>query len=97
MSGNLLRYYAVAPDISEGGFLKARLSFPSEFPLLPPKMRFITPMWHPNGTSSNSEGPRSHWLIVVRHLQFIPMAAFVSPFWYVQLRFGFPWIWPDGA
>lgn len=33
---------------SEGGFFKARLSFPPEFPLLPPKMRFITPMWHPN-------------------------------------------------
>ncbi|KAJ7260963.1 ubiquitin-conjugating enzyme/RWD-like protein [Mycena haematopus] len=38
-----------APDtLYEGGFLKARLSFPPEFPLLPPKMRFITPMWHPN-------------------------------------------------
>ncbi|KAF8507684.1 ubiquitin-conjugating enzyme [Hysterangium stoloniferum] len=37
------------PDtLYEGGFLKARLSFPPEFPLLPPKMRFITPMWHPN-------------------------------------------------
>ncbi|KAF8488896.1 ubiquitin conjugating enzyme [Gautieria morchelliformis] len=37
------------PDtLYEGGFLKARLSFPAEFPLLPPTMRFITPMWHPN-------------------------------------------------
>ncbi|KAK7055148.1 ubiquitin-conjugating enzyme [Favolaschia claudopus] len=37
------------PDtLYEGGFFKARLSFPEEFPLLPPKMRFITPMWHPN-------------------------------------------------
>ncbi|KAF8591773.1 ubiquitin-conjugating enzyme [Ramaria rubella] len=37
------------PDtLYEGGFLKARLSFPPEFPLLPPTMRFITPMWHPN-------------------------------------------------
>lgn len=33
---------------SEGGFFKARLTFPPEFPLLPPKMKFITPMWHPN-------------------------------------------------
>ncbi|KAJ3729162.1 ubiquitin-conjugating enzyme [Lentinula guzmanii] len=32
----------------EGGFFKARLTFPPEFPLLPPKMKFITPMWHPN-------------------------------------------------
>ncbi|KZS95368.1 ubiquitin conjugating enzyme [Sistotremastrum niveocremeum HHB9708] len=37
------------PDtLYEGGFFKARLSFPTEFPLLPPKMKFITPMWHPN-------------------------------------------------
>ncbi|KAJ2912766.1 hypothetical protein MD484_g7645, partial [Candolleomyces efflorescens] len=37
------------PDtIYEGGFFKARLSFPPEFPLQPPKMKFITPMWHPN-------------------------------------------------
>jgi hypothetical protein len=33
---------------SEGGLFKARLTFPLEYPLLPPKMRFITPMWHPN-------------------------------------------------
>ncbi|KAG5735568.1 Ubiquitin-conjugating enzyme E2 G1 [Termitomyces sp. T112] len=37
-----------ADTLYEGGFYKARLSFPPEFPLLPPKMRFITPMWHPN-------------------------------------------------
>ncbi|KAJ3546738.1 hypothetical protein NMY22_g1939 [Coprinellus aureogranulatus] len=37
------------PDtLYEGGFFKARLSFPPEFPLQPPKMKFITPMWHPN-------------------------------------------------
>ncbi len=36
---------------SEGGFFKARLSFPEDFPLNPPKMRFITPMWHPNSAS----------------------------------------------
>lgn len=38
---------------SEGGFFKARLTFPPEFPLLPPKMRFITPMWHPNSAFSS--------------------------------------------
>ncbi|KAG8762314.1 hypothetical protein FRC11_009903 [Ceratobasidium sp. 423] len=37
------------PDtLYEGGFFKARLTFPDNFPLLPPEMRFITPMWHPN-------------------------------------------------
>ncbi|KIS69912.1 putative ubiquitin-conjugating enzyme E2 [Mycosarcoma maydis] len=32
----------------EGGFFRAELIFPPEYPLLPPKMKFITPMWHPN-------------------------------------------------
>lgn len=41
---------------SEGGFFKARLNVPPEFPLLPPTMRFIIPMWY-----SNSE-----WLIALR-------------------------------
>ncbi|KAH9929476.1 ubiquitin-conjugating enzyme [Fomitopsis serialis] len=37
------------PDtIYEGGFFRARLSFPEEYPLLPPKMKFLTQMWHPN-------------------------------------------------
>jgi ubiquitin-conjugating enzyme E2 G1 len=31
-----------------GGFFRARLTFPSEYPLLPPKMRFETPIFHPN-------------------------------------------------
>ncbi|WFD29542.1 E2 ubiquitin-conjugating enzyme [Malassezia sp. CBS 17886] len=38
----------------EGGFLRAELLFPQacrrggEYPLLPPTMKFKTPMWHPN-------------------------------------------------
>lgn len=31
-----------------GGFFRARLSFPPEYPLLPPKMKFETPIFHPN-------------------------------------------------
>jgi ubiquitin-conjugating enzyme E2 G1 len=31
-----------------GGFFRARLSFPSEYPHLPPKMKFETPLFHPN-------------------------------------------------
>ncbi|KAG8913271.1 Ubiquitin-conjugating enzyme E2 15 [Tulasnella sp. 408] len=49
---NLLEWeiMIIGPEntLYEGGFFKARLTFPSEYPLLPPKMRFITPMWHPN-------------------------------------------------
>jgi len=32
----------------EGGFFKAALDFPREYPLRPPKMRFVTDIWHPN-------------------------------------------------
>ena len=31
-----------------GGFFRARLSFPPEYPLMPPKMKFETPIFHPN-------------------------------------------------
>ncbi|KAL0638741.1 Ubiquitin-conjugating enzyme E2 15 [Maublancomyces gigas] len=31
-----------------GGFFRARLSFPGDYPHSPPKMRFETPIWHPN-------------------------------------------------
>jgi ubiquitin-conjugating enzyme E2 G1 len=32
----------------EGGFFKAHLTFPKEYPHKPPKMKFITEIWHPN-------------------------------------------------
>ncbi|KAL5016874.1 hypothetical protein ScPMuIL_006463 [Solemya velum] len=32
----------------EGGLFKAELNFPKEYPLRPPKMSFISEMWHPN-------------------------------------------------
>uniref|UniRef100_A0AC35TR91 UBIQUITIN_CONJUGAT_2 domain-containing protein n=1 Tax=Rhabditophanes sp. KR3021 TaxID=114890 RepID=A0AC35TR91_9BILA len=34
--------------IYEGGFFKAILEFPTAYPQQPPKMRFISEMWHPN-------------------------------------------------
>jgi ubiquitin-conjugating enzyme E2 G1 len=34
--------------VYSGGFFRARLTFPTEYPLLPPKMRFETPIFHPN-------------------------------------------------
>ncbi|KAI9229492.1 MAG: ubiquitin conjugating enzyme [Piptocephalis tieghemiana] len=37
------------PDtLYEGGFFRARMNFPKEYPMAPPTLRFITPMWHPN-------------------------------------------------
>jgi len=37
-----------ADTLYEGGFFKAHLIFPKEYPLRPPKMKFITDVWHPN-------------------------------------------------
>ncbi|GBC06181.1 hypothetical protein RclHR1_06670021 [Rhizophagus clarus] len=37
------------PDtLYEGGFFKARMTFPKDYPLMPPKLKFISEMWHPN-------------------------------------------------
>uniref|UniRef100_F1L7Q6 E2 ubiquitin-conjugating enzyme n=1 Tax=Ascaris suum TaxID=6253 RepID=F1L7Q6_ASCSU len=32
----------------EGGFFKANLDFPKDYPQRPPKMRFTSEIWHPN-------------------------------------------------
>ena len=32
----------------EGGFFKARMQFPEDFPYMPPSMTFTSEMWHPN-------------------------------------------------
>ena len=34
--------------IYEGGFFRAILDFPEDYPNNPPKMQFTTKMWHPN-------------------------------------------------
>ncbi len=39
--------------IYEGGFFKAILKFPQDFPQNPPEMKFITQMWHPNSKCIN--------------------------------------------
>jgi ubiquitin-conjugating enzyme E2 G2 len=34
----------------EGGVFPAELRFPKDYPLAPPSMKFLTDIWHPNGT-----------------------------------------------
>jgi len=37
------------PDtMYEGGFFKCHLYFPTEYPLRPPVLKFLTDIWHPN-------------------------------------------------
>lgn len=32
----------------EGGYFKAEMTFPTDYPYSPPQFRFLTEMWHPN-------------------------------------------------
>eukprot|EP01134_Creolimax_fragrantissima_P001142 CFRG1142T1 len=37
------------PDtLYEGGFFKCHLTFPKEYPQRPPKLKFVSSIWHPN-------------------------------------------------
>ena len=45
-------------DGISGGFYRAHLIFPPEYPHLPPKMTFQTPVFHPNGTDKTPPGRR---------------------------------------
>lgn len=38
-------------SLSENGMFNAILSFPKDYPMMPPKMKFTTEIWHPNGKS----------------------------------------------
>ncbi|KAK1926547.1 ubiquitin-conjugating enzyme/RWD-like protein [Papiliotrema laurentii] len=56
---NILEWQIVimgpADTLYEGAILKARLIFPEEYPLLPPKMIFDSEMWHPNVYNSKDK------------------------------------------
>lgn len=49
-SVSAMKGWLISPIVILGGFFKARLQFPKEYPLMPPKMKFETPIWHPNST-----------------------------------------------
>ena len=34
----------------EGGIFPAELKFPKDYPLMPPTMKFLSDIWHPNGS-----------------------------------------------
>lgn len=51
----VVRHYSMTVNISvfeclcsEGGFFKAHLTFSKDYPVKPPKMKFVTEIWHPN-------------------------------------------------
>jgi hypothetical protein len=44
---------------SEGGLFNCKLKFPDSYPDRPPKMKFVTPIWHPNGVRRSIDLARS--------------------------------------
>ena len=40
----------------EGGIFPAELKFPKDYPLNPPKMKFVGEIWHPNGKTNSNNG-----------------------------------------
>jgi ubiquitin-conjugating enzyme E2 G2 len=60
----------------EGGIYEAELKFPDDYPLVPPKMRFLDGIWHPNGkyfSYTESKRPRR----VAQHVRPILRAAWL--------------------
>ena len=47
-----VRNIVVPWHCSEGGFFKAHLTFPKDYPQKPPNLKFISDMWHPNSEYS---------------------------------------------
>ena len=59
MECNITAFYCInnrGPEDTcfEGGVFPAKLTFPSDYPLSPPKMQFTCEMFHPNSKSSLS-------------------------------------------
>jgi ubiquitin-conjugating enzyme E2 G2 len=66
----------------EGGIYEAELKFPDDYPLVPPKMRFLDTMFHPNGkfaVRNRGNHSRSSVLIKPAAKQFTPTAKSASP------------------
>ena len=65
---------------SEGGFFKAHLYFPPEYPQKPPKMKFTSDIWHPNGKNT-TRNPRwwwstkYHWIISLYKIVIITLES----------------------
>lgn len=52
VEGNLMKWdvWLLGPDQTpyEGGCFRAQFTFPDEFPMKPPALKFISDFWHPN-------------------------------------------------
>lgn len=38
----------------DGGIFKMKMTFPTDFPMIPPELKFISDFWHPNSTKKDS-------------------------------------------
>lgn len=64
-----------------GGFFRARLSFPTEYPHRPPKMKFESPIFHPNSMWLRlNQLSKTNYLQVTAPGQFTRMVMFAFRF-----------------
>ena len=68
----------------DGGVFVTELIFPTDYPLSPPKMKFLSDMFHPNGQSFTCSSQPSVNMFIP--YQFIQMEEYVSPFSIPQVR-----------
>lgn len=72
-------------DRQTGGCFRARISFPPEYPHMPPKMKFKTPIYHPNSKHRLPSSPLPHH-IPTDHKQYIRTATSVFQSYIHQRR-----------
>ncbi len=70
----------------EGGVFPAKLTFPTDYPLSPPKMQFTCEMFHPNSNlKKNLVEYFKNFLILKLIYQSIQMEGCVFPFYMLQV------------
>lgn len=62
----------------EGGVFPAELKFPKDYPLMPPTMKFLCDLWHPNGNRPLHTPPLLRIWIFLTRPQSIPTATSAS-------------------
>ena len=62
----------------EGGVFDVDILIPTEYPFEPPKMKFITKIWHPNVSSQTGAICLVSWCCEVANLQYVMCLSVVA-------------------
>ena len=78
----ILNYRGPDGTCFEGGVFPAKLTFPTDYPLSPPKMQFLCEMFHPNSNFNLVDYLAS---LLNIHAQFIQMEESAFQFYMPQV------------